>query len=510
MCCRLCEESASQRAHDPQLGVREIIACLRTANVQTDVEWDDLWYVPESYVRRPDQIVHEKDILISTANSQELVGKVSLVRHMPARSTLGAFIALIRAPQPLDPRFAYYQIASPTIQAALRGASSTTTNISNISTRSLKATALSIAPLPEQRRIVEKIEALFSELDAGVAALERAQALLGRYRQSVLKAAFEGKLTARWREAHKDELEPASELLERIKAERDKAQAGSKRRRKPLPPLDTSDLPDLPEGWCWARLDQLAACEPNSITDGPFGSKLKTAHYTESGPRVIRLQNIGAGEFVDAEAHISGEHFLNLLKHEVTNGDLVIAALGADVPRACMVPPHICPAIVKADCIKFRPHPLYFDRRYLLWALNSNIPKEYAKRIIHGVGRPRLNQQQIRSLPLPIPGRQEQERIAEEVTMRFALNAERECAVIEALHRASALRQSILKRAFEGKLVLQDPNDEPATVLLERIRAEKAAREAETKAARSARRPRRQRKAKKTKTGNEPVQGDLL
>ena len=81
--------------------------------------------------------------------------------------------------------------------------------------------------------------------------------------------------------------------------------------------VDASVLPPLPSSWCWATVGDVAAPEPNSITDGPFGSNLKTSHYTDSGPRVIRLQNIGDGVFVDEKAHISQDHFNSLLKHHV-------------------------------------------------------------------------------------------------------------------------------------------------------------------------------------------------
>ena len=120
--------------------------------------------------------------------------------------------------------------------------------------------------------------------------------------------------------------------------------------------FDAGKLPSLPSGWTYATVGQLAAPEPNAITDGPFGSNLKTSHYTSKGPRVIRLQNIGNGRFQDADAHISQEHYEKLLKHSVKAGDLIVAALGTELPRACLVPPHILPAIVKADCIRFRSH----------------------------------------------------------------------------------------------------------------------------------------------------------
>src|SRR5207237_167749 len=108
-----------------------------------------------------------------------------------------------------------------------------------------------------------------------------------------------------------------------------------------------------PKHWTIASLDMLAESS-DAITDGPFGSNLKSSHYTSAGPRVIRLQNIGDGEFVDVSAHISPSHFKDLEKHSVEPGDLVCALLGDTLPRACFIPEHVGPAIVKADCPRVR------------------------------------------------------------------------------------------------------------------------------------------------------------
>jgi type I restriction enzyme, S subunit len=234
-------------------------------------------------------------------------------------------------------------------------------------------------------------------------------------------------------------------------------------------------LPELPEGWVWATIEQLAAHEPRSITDGPFGSNLKTAHYTVEGPRVVRLQNVGEGKFLDDnQAHISRDHFNSLQNHCVFAGDLVIAALGDELPRACIVPESLGPAIVKADCIRFRPDNAVALGKYLNAALNSLVVKNLVRKLIHGVGRPRLNLQEIRSLPVPLPPIGEQTRIAQEVERILSTIEEFQAALNINLQRAEALRQSILKEAFAGRLVPQDPNDEPASELLKRIRAERS------------------------------------
>ena len=170
------------------------VACLRTANVQREVEWGDLWFVPEKYVKADSRYVRPFDVLISVSNSLELVGKVSQVTDIPHKSTLGAFISLLRPLSGLDAKFYYYQMSCPEVRMEIRHSASTTTNISNISSGRLSEILLKIPPLPEQHRIVAEIETQFTRLDASVAALKRARANLKRYRASVLKSACEGTL----------------------------------------------------------------------------------------------------------------------------------------------------------------------------------------------------------------------------------------------------------------------------------------------------------------------------
>jgi type I restriction enzyme S subunit len=208
---------------------------------------------------------------------------------------------------------------------------------------------------------------------------------------------------------------------------------------------------NLPVGWTLKTVGELAANEPNSITDGPFGSKLKTEHYTRSGPRVIRLTNIGDGEFVDAHAHISDDHFSTLKKHRVFSGDIVIAALGEKLPRACLIPETVGPAIVKADCIRFKPSEEH-SRKFLNYAMNWEGTQKRTASIVHGVGRPRLNLSEIKSILLPIAPPDEQRRIVAEIEKQFT----RLEAGVAGLRRVQAnlkrYRAAVLKAACEGNL----------------------------------------------------------
>ncbi|MCR6687386.1 restriction endonuclease subunit S [Pseudoxanthomonas sp.] len=218
------------------------VACLRTANVQFEVEWNDLWYVPREYVKHEDQYVLDGDVLISTANSHELVGKVARVKNPRPEASLGAFISLLRAEGEVDGSYFYYLLASEDVQRAIREMASTTTNLSNVSGAKLKELRLPIAPAAEQTRIVGKLEELLSDLDAGVAELKAAQRKLAQYRQSLLKAAVDGTLTADWRAARGAPQETGAELLQRILTERrarwEKKQLAKYAEKGKTPPKD--------------------------------------------------------------------------------------------------------------------------------------------------------------------------------------------------------------------------------------------------------------------------------
>ena len=243
-------------------------------------------------------------------------------------------------------------------------------------------------------------------------------------------------------------------LLDHIIAERRKSWQGRGKYKEPAAP-DITKLPELPAGWAWATVDQLAAPELNSITDGPFGSNLKTEHYTDSGPRVIRLQNIGEGVYVDEEAHISPAHFERLQKHRVFTNDLVIAGFGENPPRSCIIPAALGPAIVKADCIRFKPNK-DVEVKYVNAALNSDPVRRRTKGMVHGVGRPRLNLGEIKSIALPLPSVVEQKRIVAEEERHLSVVEELETVVTANIQRATRLRQSVLKKAFAGELAINN------------------------------------------------------
>ena len=190
-----------------------------------------------------------------------------------------------------------------------------TAGLAHITKKKFEESYIPFPPLPEQHRIVDKIEELFTKLDAGVEALKKIKEQLKRYRQAVLKYAFEGKLTEEWREQHKGELEPASVLLERIKVER-KKNLGKK--YKELPPVDTSDLPKLPDGWVWTKMQEISV----KITDGTH----HTPTYTNEGVSFISVKDIKNGiiSFENCKFISEDEHNVLIQRCNPEYGDVLM------------------------------------------------------------------------------------------------------------------------------------------------------------------------------------------
>ena len=374
-------------------------------------------------------------------------------------------------------------------------------NVPQINHKDIEPLFFPLPPLPEQHRIVAKIEELFTQLDAGVELLKKLKAKLKRYRQAVLKAAVEGKLTKDWREAHQGELEPASVLLECILKERREkweaeqlAQMKAKGKtpkddswklkyKEPVAP-NISDLPELPEGWLWARISQLG--------DVQLGRQRAPRHHTGTHMRpYLRVANVFEDR-IDTldilEMNFTPEEFKI---YQLAYGDILLnegqslemvgrpAIYRNEVPGACFQN-----TLVRFIAFKglIPEYALCVFRAYLHNGRFQRIAR-WTTNIAHlGGGR-------FAELEFPLPSLSEQHTIVTEVERCLSIIKELEKVLENNLKRAEKLRQSILKKAFGGKLVPQDPTDEPADKLLERIKAEKAKREAEAKAKKKQKQP---------------------
>jgi type I restriction enzyme S subunit len=309
-----------------------------------------------------------------------------------------------------------------------------------------------------QKRIVSKIEELFSELDAGEESLRRARRQLGVYRQSLLKQAFEGKLTEQWRKQNPELLESPDQLVQRIQAERQVrysaelkeweavAQGGSKPKKpKDFDPIDAetlSSLRQLPVGWAWVRFGNLLAISS--------GNGL-TAHQMKEGPYPVYGGN-GVSGYHDAFMFVESQ--------------MVIGRVGAKCGITHITAPKswvtdnalVCEFQIESISMEFM--------RLLLNHLDLN-------KLSVSTAQPVVSGSKLNPLPLPLCSLPEQREIVRLLDEQFTVIEQNEREIDAALKRSAALRQSILKKAFTGQLVPQDPTDEPASVLLERIRKER-------------------------------------
>jgi type I restriction enzyme, S subunit len=360
---------------------------------------------------RARQLVRAGDTVVSTVRTY--LKKTAFVSDELDGATASTGFCVLRPAAGMETRFVFYRVIADDFVSRLT-TKQTGSSYPAVRDHDVLEEEVMVPPQAEQSLIVAAIEEQFSRLDAADALLDSASRRAIALRESVLAAACSGEWPAR-------------------------------------------------------KVGDVA-----SLTDGPFGSNLKTSHYVEAGPRVVRLQNIGDGFFRDERAHITDEHFNRLAKHEVVAGDIVAASLGDNAPRACLVPAWLGPAIVKADCIRIRSSDDVAPS-FLMWALNSPPLRAQAATRIKGIGRPRLGLGGIRDLMIPLPPLEEQRRIVGEVEQRLSVIDTTHETIATVRRRSASLRRSILEQAFSGKLVPQDPSDEPASALLERIASERAA-----------------------------------
>ena len=350
----------------------------------------------------------------------------------------------------------------------------TGTTIGHLPREAITEYALRLAPLPEQQRIVEAIESYLTRLDDAVATLERVQRNLKRYRASVLKAAVEGRLVpteAELARAEGRDYEPASVLLERILAERRRRfqEAGGRGSyEEPVAP-DTSESPELPEGWCWATVDQLAR-------EVRYGTSAKTTEDPEGGVPVLRMGNIVDG-LIDFSVlkYLPRDHgefpdllleYGDLLFNRTNSAELVgKTAVFHQYSQPCSFASYLIRARL---CSGTQPD-------FLAHYINSHSGRNWIASVVsQQVGQANVNGTKLRACAVPMPPAAEQARIVFEVDRLLSIAFASATAAAVNHQRCQRLRQSILKWAFEGKLADQDPNDEPASALLERIKAERA------------------------------------
>ena len=430
-----------------------VLHLLRTTDITSGIiQWDNVPYCDKIPDQISKYIVHDGDILISRAGS---VGFSILVKS-PKSAVFASY--LIRFIPYINAKYVSYFLNSPNYWKSI------SENKLGIAVPNVNATKLSnikfpLPPLPEQHRIVAKIEELFTRLDAGVAALTNAKTLLKQYRQAVLKAAVEGRLTEEWRKEHAGEIEPASVLLERIQAER-KQRLG--KNYKPPKPIDTSNLLELPEGWAWARVTSIG-----EVVTGTTPSKKRPEYYGNDYP-FYKPTDLNCGYYVHKSADSLSVDGIKRARSLPAN-TILVTCIGATIGKTGL----IRRAGASNQQINAILNESAIIPEYLFFTIISPFFQNGILSKASSTTLPILNKSKFEELPIMIPSTDEQLAIVSEIERMFSIIDESEQIIDAELQRAQSLRQSILKRAFAGKLVPQDPADEPASVLLERIRKEK-------------------------------------
>lgn len=372
----------------------------------------------------------------------------------------------------------YLQYAKP---LAVELASGTT--FPEISGKRAAEIPVALAPEQEQKNIVIKLDELFSDLDAGVASLRRARANLKRYRATVLQSAVTGRLTAGWR-ARNPATETGAHLLARLLQERrqrwERAQLAKFEAAGTAPPKDwrrkyaeptapsVANLPELPGGWCWTTVDQLLG---QGLSNG------RSVPTASEGFPVLRLTAIRGGEIDDTQAKTGAWSREQAEPHLISAGDFLIARGNGSlhlVGRGGVVKPESKEVAFPDTMIRAR-FGLALVPSFIRWLWDSRHVRNQIEAVARtSAGIYKVSQSDLEQISIPLPPTAEQVEIVAGLDHALALATRADADIDASLRGASTLRNAILKRAFSGSLVPQDPLDEPASALLERILASRA------------------------------------
>lgn len=411
-------------------------------------------------------------------------------------------------PEPwVDKTFFYYLLTRITGELYAKAHGS---GMVHVTKGKFEETAVLLPPLNEQRRITAKIEELLSELDKGIESLKTARAQLKVYRQAVLKHAFEGKLTARWREQNKDKLESPEQLLPRINTERNKNyqkqlkaweaaveawEANRCNGAKPTKPLkpkslakltrsDLQGLGELPDGWGWAKIGEIA-----SVGTGVTPLKSNQRYYAGGSVAWVTSGALNDPFVREPSDYVTPQALNETNLRLYPPHTLVVALYGEGKTRGKCSELLIEATTNQAIAAIGQEGTSAGLRNLLKWFLTKNY--EAMRLGASGGVQPNLNLGIIENMAVPICSLPEAAELSAALEAKFSTIERLDAELLWQIQRSETLRQSILKRAFSGLLVPQDTNDEPASALLERIRAEKAA---QGKAGKTASRPKLRRK----------------
>ena len=388
----------------------------------------------------------------------------------------------------IDPQYLMRAINSPTVRAQVSALQSGSTR-KRISRKNLATVSIPVPPFNEQHRIVDRIEALFDEIDRGVESLRTAKKTIALYRQSLLKSAFEGRLTAEWRTENADKLECPDILLARLREERERRYRTAledwersvaewrnegERGKKPAKPKTpkryspdhsglTLALPQLPHGWAWSHL--------GCCSTGPeYGTAAKSS--TQGEVPVVRMGNIQDGR-IDWSNLVYASDKDEIARYSLQPGDVLFNRTNSpELVGKTAIYRGERPALFAGYLVRVNQISQLASGPYVTYFLNSPRAREHGNSVkTDGVNQSNINGTKLQEYPFPLCSPAEQAEIVRILDAGLEAAEKLDAEIDANLARAEALRQSILKRAFSGQLVPQDPADEPAQTLLARIPA---------------------------------------
>lgn len=377
------------------IGAPQSVACMRTKNVQAELDLSDVWGIPEPIVKREDQYLIPGDILVSSANSSNLVGKCCWVPDLPWRSTFGGFISVLRPnPQKVHPRYLFRWFSSDHTQATVRSFGQQTTNISNLNFDRCLKLPIPLPSLPEQRRIVE--------------ILDKADSLRAK------------------RRAARAQLDTLAESIF----------------------LDMFGNPDA-QDWPMSTVAGVAAQADGAMRTGPFGSQLLHSEFVDEGVAVLGIDNVVHNEFRWAQRRfISERKYRELARYTVQPGDVLITIMGTcgrcavvpeDIPKAINTKHICCITVDRAKCL-----PVFLHAYFLLHPIARRHLAQKAKgAIMEG-----LNMGIIKEMPIPLAPLALQKVFAARMDKVSELRESSKSAIAE----CDALFRSLQHRAFRGGL----------------------------------------------------------
>ena len=412
------------------------IKYLRTTDISAGrVDWPTVPYCAEA----PDDVgkyrVRENDILVARAGS---VGVSYRINDAPDDVVFASYLIRFKPLSPIEPKYIELFLKSDGYWRSISEFSAGIA-VPNINASKLAALELPLAPAAEQRRIVAKLEKLLDKVDACQQQLAKIPVLLKRFRQSVLAAACSGRLTADWRDENPGCLPPPA-----------KSQNNGSDVNFP-----TEDLPD---GWQVQRVDHAA-----TIIDCLH----KTPKYADSGYPMVRVTDVKGGDLDLSSARFVSEEVFREFTRRYTprRGDIVFSRVGS-FGNVSYVDSDTKFCLGQNTAI-ISPNS---NPRFLHLSLESPTVRDQMDAAVVGTSQPTISLKSISALAVPIPPLAEQQEIVRRVEQLFALADQLEARYAKAKAHVDKLTQSILAKAFRGELVPQDPNDEPASVLLERVR----------------------------------------